>query len=100
MIVESSKIVRTGRARAPSIEGLAVSIVSSPVPNSFFTAAAGDERRRCRMLPRLALLHDFSMQREVETFALDVLRHPEANENLDHEENDQADDGIINEDGD
>ena len=38
------------------------------------------------------------MQREVETVALDVLRHAEADNLLDHEEDDQAGDGIIDED--
>ena len=44
-----------------------------------------------------ALLHDFSVQREVEPFPLDLLRHAEADEHLDHEKDDQADDGVINE---
>src|SRR5258707_13707820 len=46
-----------------------------------------------------ALLHDFSVQREVEPFPLDFLRHAETDEHLDHEKDDQADDGVINENG-
>ena len=38
------------------------------------------------------------MQREVETVALDVLRHAEADNLLEHAEDDQAGDGIIDED--
>src|SRR5712671_2151284 len=46
-------------------------------------------------------MYCFSVQREVETFALRVLRHAEADKHLDHEEDDQAGDGIITEnDGD
>ena len=39
------------------------------------------------------------MQREIKPFALRVLRYPEADEHLDHGEDDQAHDGIIHEDG-
>src|SRR3979411_2021864 len=45
------------------------------------------------------LLHDFSVQREVQPFPLDVLRHAKTDEHLDHEKDDQADDGVINENG-
>src|ERR1700738_3298556 len=38
------------------------------------------------------------MQREIETVALGVLRHAQADKHLDHGEDDQAGDGIINED--
>ena len=38
------------------------------------------------------------MQREIETVALRVLRHAQADKHLDHEEDDQAGDGIIDED--
>jgi len=38
------------------------------------------------------------VQRQVETVALDVLRHAEADKPSDHEEDDQAGDGIIDED--
>src|SRR6266699_6300375 len=38
------------------------------------------------------------MQGEVETFALGVLRHPQADKHLDHHQDDQAGDGIIDED--
>src|SRR6266404_7908181 len=43
-------------------------------------------------------MYCFSVQREVETFALRVLRHAEADKHLDHEEDDQAGDRIIDED--
>src|SRR5258706_7789008 len=43
-------------------------------------------------------MYCFSVQREVETFAVRVLRHAEADKHLDHEEDDQAGDGIITED--
>src|SRR5277367_5227542 len=39
------------------------------------------------------------MQSEIEPFAFGLLRHAEADEHLDHEKNDQADDGIIDDDG-
>ena len=45
------------------------------------------------------LLYCLSVQREVEAFALRVLRHAEADKHLDHGEDDQAGDGIIDEDG-
>ena len=38
------------------------------------------------------------MQREIETVALRVLRHAEADNQLDHEQDDQAGDGVISED--
>jgi len=43
-------------------------------------------------------MYCFSVQREVETFALRVLRHAEADKHLDDGEDDQAGDGIIDED--
>src|SRR6201998_2108655 len=43
-------------------------------------------------------MYCFSVQREVETFALRVLPHAEADKHLDHEEDDQAGDGIIDDD--
>src|SRR5258708_18836063 len=54
---------------------------------------------RGRCLDVNCLLYDFSMQREVEALAFDILRHPQADEHLDHEQDNQADDGIINKDG-
>src|ERR1700675_1553186 len=53
---------------------------------------------RGRCLDVNYLLYDFSMQREVEALAFDILGHPQADEHLDHEQDDQADDGIINKD--
>ena len=44
------------------------------------------------------LLYDFSVQREIETVALGILRNAQADEHLDHGEDDQAGDGIIDED--
>src|SRR5882724_967342 len=53
--------------------------------------------------PQRAVLHELlnhlAMQGEIEPFALGVLRYPETDEHLDHEQDDQADDGIIDEDG-
>src|ERR1700676_2161106 len=49
----------------------------------------------------IELLYDFSMQREIEAVSLDVLRHAQADKHLDHGQDDQAGDGIIDEhDGD
>jgi hypothetical protein len=45
------------------------------------------------------LLYCLSVQREVEAFALRVLRHAEADKHLGQGEDDQAGDGIIDEDG-
>src|SRR5713226_3737575 len=68
-----------------------------PCSGQLFTANTGapgrclDER----------LLYYFSVQREVETVALDVPRHAQADKHLDHSEDNQAGDGIIDEhDGD
>src|SRR6266851_3570432 len=58
--------------------------------------SCSDARGRC--LDVNDLLHDFSVQREVEALALDILRHAQSDEHLDHEQDDQAGDGIINED--
>src|SRR6266851_8831634 len=57
--------------------------------------SCSNARRRCFDVNDL--LYDFSMQREVEALALDILRHAQADEHLDHEEDDQADHGIIDE---
>src|SRR5260370_12880029 len=51
---------------------------------------------RGRCLDVNCLLYDFSMQREVEALAFDILRHPQADEHLDHEQHNHAHDGIIN----
>src|SRR5258707_7445703 len=48
--------------------------------------------------PGERLLYDFSVQCEVETVALGVLCHAQADKHLDHAEDDQAGDGIIDED--
>src|SRR6266567_7297830 len=48
--------------------------------------------------PGEKLLYDFSVQCEVETVALRVLCHAQADKHLDHAEDDQAGDGIINKD--
>src|ERR1700682_4988722 len=49
--------------------------------------------------PDERLLYDFSVQCEVETVALRVLCHAQADKHLDYAEDDQAGDGIIDEDG-
>src|SRR5260370_34222954 len=54
---------------------------------------------RGRCLDVNCLLYDFSMQREVEALAFDILRHAQPDEHLDHEQDDQADHGIIDEYG-
>src|SRR6267378_8028004 len=56
------------------------------------------EHRRRDAIPRRGSVYYFSVQREIETVALRVLRHAEADEHLDHEEDDQAGDGIIDKD--
>src|SRR5882762_435028 len=48
--------------------------------------------------PGERLLYDFSVQCEVETVALGVLCHAQADKHLEHAEDDQAGDGIIDED--
>src|SRR3977135_1758883 len=48
--------------------------------------------------PRRESMYCFSVQREVETFALGVLRYAKADKHLDREEDDQAGDGIVSED--
>src|SRR5262245_36772499 len=42
---------------------------------------------------RRRLLHRFPMQRQVETFPFDVLRHAQPDKDPDHGQNDQAGDG-------
>lgn len=76
-------------AQAPLKAG--AGIASTHFRQLFAATAALTDAGRC-------LLYDFSMQREVETVALRAFRHPQADEHLDHGEDDQADDGIINED--
>src|SRR5712691_12098922 len=99
MIAESSKVVRTGWTQHPPLRfgrldrfqpcsGTAF----SPQRPAMTAGVAG----RCL---DSALLHDFSVQREVEPFPLDVLRHAGTDEHLDREKDDQADDGVINENG-
>src|SRR6266849_7439358 len=45
------------------------------------------------------LLNHLAVQCEIEPFALGVLRYPKTDEHLDHEQDDQADDGIVDKDG-
>src|SRR6266481_8085620 len=59
--------------------------------------SCSNARRRCFDVN--CLLYDFSMQREVEALAFDILRHAQPDEHLDHEQDDQADHGIIDEYG-
>src|SRR6266852_6898175 len=68
-----------------------------PVPDSY-SPRTPVPPGRC---PDERLLYYFSVQREVETVALDVPRHAQADKHLDHSEDNQAGDGIIDEhDGD
>src|SRR4051812_21380168 len=55
--------------------------------------------RECWRSGMRQLMYYFAMQREIETVALRVPRHAEADKHLDHEEDDQAGDGIIYEHG-
>src|SRR6202012_3915686 len=70
-------------------------IASAPHPESF-------ERQNAAApgyFSLAKLLHHLSMQREIETFALGILGDPQSDEDLDHEQDDQADNRVVNEDG-
>src|ERR1700730_15716696 len=52
-------------------------------------------RKRLRAPASGVLLHSFSMQRQVETLTLGLLRHTQANEDPDDNEDDQTDHEVI-----
>src|SRR5262245_57295054 len=83
----------------PLLKVLLPGIASSTVVYSFWPGVAGDERRLPGMRSRFILLHVFAMEPEVETFALDVLCHPKADEHVDQQQDDQARDRVVDKDG-
>src|SRR3979490_651347 len=94
--VESWKVIRIQLSRSRLLSRHTVTpyqIAWRRVPASI-TANTGAPGR----CPGERLLYDFSVQCEVETVALRVLCHAQADKHLDHAEDDQAGDGIITED--
>src|SRR6266404_2273840 len=80
--------------RSSTRQGLGAWTASTLFRTALFTANTGARGT----LSRHRLLYHFSVQREIETVALRILRHAEADNHLDREEDDQTGDGIINED--
>src|SRR3979490_2784577 len=94
--VESWKVIRIQLSRSRLLSRHTVTpyqIAWRRVPASI-TANTGAPGR----CPGERLLYDFSVQCEVETVALRVLCHAQADKHLDQAEDDQAGDGIIDED--
>src|SRR5258708_4227774 len=126
-LVTRSQIAWRCPLSSPSASTSAPSMFSSMVPDGAISATRSSNRSPCAKISVIAislcpvshclnrlperlrarreaavvarLLHHLPMQREIEAFALGVLRHAQAHEHLDHEQDDQADDGVVDEDG-
>src|SRR5882672_11148572 len=96
--VESWKVIRIQLSRTRLLSRHTV----TPYQIAWRRAPDGFNHRECPALrgrcPGERLLYDFAVQCEVETVALRVLCHAQADKHLDHAEDDQAGDGIIDED--
>src|SRR6266487_1730277 len=94
--VESWKVIRIQLSRTRLLSRHTV----TPYQIAWRRAPDGFNHREYRRSgsPGERLLYDFSVQCEVETVALRVLCHAQADKHLDQAEDDQAGDGIIDED--
>src|SRR5262245_29165063 len=61
-------------------------------------AVPGLRPNRCLSPGRSALLHSLAVHGQVEAFALDLRIDTQADDDVDHLEDDQADDGVVDED--